>query len=566
MRVSNSGNFLRARAIAGTHVVVLAWDFVAPAPDLGSFSGANNLLGFAVHRKMLGKNNKVLTSYYLRGMKRFEDKDKGLAPGSLVPTDEHPVQSFQWGDYTAQAGCKYEYTVEPVFGEPKNLRVDSGKGVSVQITCEPTKAPGTKSRHDVHFNRGVIGSQAYTREFGNEEPDADEPTSAPMAWLSRGLYESLLDFIAEGGKEGMGLRAAFYEFHYLPVALALADAAKHGDVQIVYDAESGYKTENLAVIKKAKLTAHATGRTVTEGIRHNKFMVLMKDGQPVSVWTGSTNISPGGIFGHSNVGHVVHDKAIAKKFLAYWERLHGNLTPGKMRAPNREETPLPDLPLERGVSVLFSPRESDSTPQDDKTLQWYANLASQAQEIVCFTAAFDMAAEFQAVFREKNNVVRYIVKDDDLKATENIGTDGDVIFAAGGYLGDGALANFLAERGNPLNSNDYIHTKYMLVDPLSEEPVVVTGSANFSASSQTKNDENMLVIKGDRRVADIYFGEFMRLFDHHYARYLARKYAGKKGKKGGYLKTNAAEWLSSHFAADGYKLKRRRYFVGPEAH
>jgi phosphatidylserine/phosphatidylglycerophosphate/cardiolipin synthase-like enzyme len=43
---------------------------------------------------------------------------------------------------------------------------------------------------------------------------------------------------------------------------------------------------------------------------------------------------------------------------------------------------------------------------------------------------------------------------------------------------------------------------------------VISGSANFSEASTTQNDENMLVIRGDTRVADIYLGEFMRLFTH----------------------------------------------------
>ena len=40
-------------------------------------------------------------------------------------------------------------------------------------------------------------------------------------------------------------------------------------------------------------------------------------------------------------------------------------------------------------------------------------------------------------------MLRYIVKDDPLGEEESIGQDRDVIFAAGGYLGEGALANFL---------------------------------------------------------------------------------------------------------------------------
>ena len=61
----------------------------------------------------------------------------------------------------------------------------------------------------------------------------------------------------------------------------------------------------------------------------------------------------------------------------------------------------------------------------------------------------------------------------------------------------------------------FVHTKYMLVDPLGERPVVVTGSANFSEASTNANNENMVVIRQDQRVADIYVGEFMRLYSHY---------------------------------------------------
>ena len=42
---------------------------------------------------------------------------------------------------------------------------------------------------------------------------------------------------------------------------------------------------------------------------------------PLAVWTGSTNMSQGGIFGHSNVGHEVRDPAVAGQFLTYWTEL-----------------------------------------------------------------------------------------------------------------------------------------------------------------------------------------------------------------------------------------------------
>jgi phosphatidylserine/phosphatidylglycerophosphate/cardiolipin synthase-like enzyme len=122
-----------------------------------------------------------------------------------------------------------------------------------------------------------------------------------------------------------------------------------------------------------------------------------------------------------------------------------------------------------------------------------------------------------------------------------------------------------------LNMNCYIHDKFMLIDPLSEDPKVITGSANFSSQSQSGNDENMLVIRGDQRVADIYFGEFMRLFDHLYARYITNKIKEERKKSAkaktsvkssaGYLREDSS-WVADHFG-EGSKSRRRQYFHGP---
>jgi phosphatidylserine/phosphatidylglycerophosphate/cardiolipin synthase-like enzyme len=74
----------------------------------------------------------------------------------------------------------------------------------------------------------------------------------------------------------------------------------------------------------------------------------------------------------------------------------------------------------------------------------------------------------------------------------------------------------LARGGEGIGVNvKWINTKVMLIDPLSTKPITLTGSANWSVPSVTDNDENVLVIRGDNRVADIHFGEFMRLFTHH---------------------------------------------------
>jgi phosphatidylserine/phosphatidylglycerophosphate/cardiolipin synthase-like enzyme len=530
-----------------------------------------NLLGYAIERVELDAAGNDVERYWMRGIKRFKERDKGLPPGTLVSTAEHPIQSFLWADYTAQAGTHYHFRIVPLYGTVKNAQLDDAAAVTLDVTTEiggdqPPDGASDGIRHDIFFNRGVIGSQAYAREFGNREPDAENPRSKEMKWLSRGLFEALVRFIGLA-RDGMALRAALYEFHYQPIANAFAKAIEAGaNVKIVYDAESDYKVNNEATIRIARLDEYdaVVPRTVSEGIRHNKFIVLLKGGTPLAVWTGSTNISAGGIFGHSNVGHVVWDASVAAKYIGYWERLAKNLTPNKLRAPNKTATPtFPGKPPKKSVSPLFSARDKI---ESNETLQWYADRLADAKEVSCMTFAFNIDPAFLRVFGEDSDVLRYIVKDDPLGEEESIGQDRDVIFAVGGYLAEGALANFLGERSNPLNRNRYIHTKFMLVDPLSEDPLVVTGSANFSKPSQRINDENMLIIRGDKRVADIYFGEFMRVFDHHYTRYVVRVLAdeGRSDPEAGYLKEKTADWLPSHFNPASYKSKRRKYFTSPK--
>ena len=71
-------------------------------------------------------------------------------------------------------------------------------------------------------------------------------------------------------------------------------------------------------------------------------MLIHKD-KPVAVWTGSTNISAGGIFGHSNVGHAIWDQDIAQRYLDYWDRLADpDVTREPLVTANLAVEPTPD--------------------------------------------------------------------------------------------------------------------------------------------------------------------------------------------------------------------------------
>ena len=79
----------------------------------------------------------------------------------------------------------------------------------------------------------------------------------------------------------------------------------------------------------------------------------------------------------------------------------------------------------------------------------------------------------------------------------------NVVVAIGNRIVTNSFDRWLAELSqiDPDVHVYWIHTKYMLVDPLGPAPTVVTGSANFSKASTDTNDENMVVISGNRALA-----------------------------------------------------------------
>lgn len=545
MRKKETNGYLSVNAIAGSYVVLLGMN-VTPEARPG-------LLGFAIKRT----DHTEKEEYWLSGFKTFKDTDPGLKPNVAVSTMDHPVQAFLWGDYTAKPNHQYTYTVIAVKGTPAKLVQDQQVEVTLSTENEDN---GT---HSIWFNRGVAGSQAYERKFHNQPPDK-VPGRKAWQWLSRGLEEAMLAFIGKANGKRYGLRAAVYEFQYAPALDAFKKASDaKADVKIVYDARhSPSKTDpyqkNLEAIKGAGIEDLCIQREANSSyIAHNKFIVLLEDGKPVEVWTGSTNFTDGGIFGHSNVGHLVRDPEVAAAYLAYWQELSGDPEARQLRPWNEKTSPVPQGdPPANSTGFIFSPRPSL------EALQWYAKLFQESDRPVFFTAAFGVNDLFEKVLEEDKGCLRYVLLDKDDKGLEVIKRDTDNRIAYGAILENGYLGRWAKEKLTGLNTFvSYVHTKYMLIDPLGADPVVVSGSANFSNASTTNNDENMLVVRGDTRVADIYLGEFMRLFNQFYFRDFADRKQSGKSFSGKYLDPTDS-WSADFFKDGSPKQKERIYFAG----
>lgn len=550
MRKQVRGNGLILQAIAGTYVVTLGWDIEQASLKTG-------LLGFAIQRV----DHTEGEAFFMRGMKSFPDTTPQLPPGGTASSHEQPFQSFQWADYAAKPNHSYTYTLIPMFGRPGALT--DGSPISVDIKTE-SEWDGT---HSIFFNRGAVASQEYARRFQNQRPST--LGQAAYDWLSRGLIESIITFIKKATGPGFGLRVAIYEFQWPAILTAIHDVAAQGvDVQVLFDAIENAKEDPVHPNEEAIATAQIDGlcQGITEGkIMHNKFIVLLQNGAPIEVLTGSTNYTENGLFGHLNCSHIVNDAAVAAKYLGYWTELQKNLPLADLRSFNNTNTPRPANPPPAGTMEVYSPQTGTAT------LDRYGEISDSAQRALFMTFAFGMSKTFVPVYLQEDSVLRFALMDKEgsgrglaeAKATiAQIRGLKNAVVAVGQNITMNEFDRWLKETSG-VQSNEnvrWVHTKFMLVDPLSDDPIVITGSANFSDASVNTNHENMLVIRGDTRVADIYLGEFMRQFTSYAFRDAAASAGNTNFRPQDLLTDNS--WIQRYEVPGTSGALRRTYFSG----
>ncbi|MFL6845031.1 MAG: phospholipase D-like domain-containing protein [Allosphingosinicella sp.] len=546
-----SAKGLRVRAIAGTYVVLIAWDC-----DEAYCEG---LLGFAIKR--IGPDGETR---WLSGLKKF---DLPQAVGGDDTTLSNPIQKFHWGDYTARSGCAYTYEVHAMGGTKGALA--SFDSVAVTVTCEDPKAVGGNG-HAVHFNRSAASSQAFARKFP-DLPEGEVVDPEARAWLSRGLAESLIAFIDQA-KEGEGLHLFLYEFGKPAYAEALQKARKRKvKLEILHDAILDQKGKG-PVIEARKLLAEfgledVAKDRVADGIAisHNKFVVLTgTDGKAKAVWTGSTNFTDAGVYAQSNVGHAIVGPEPAGTYLKWHQTVWNDPTMAcaDSRTKACEASILPDIAASpSGTTVVFSPRKTT------EAIALCAALVGEAKKMICFTAPFPLHDDIESALIESPAQVFGLLNRRGVVGPELAGAPNTSLAAASAFNQASILEAWQERMLDRLraeslhHSGVFIHTKIILIDPLSDNPVVVTGSANFSNNSSRNNDENQLFIFGECEVADVYIGEFMRMFDHYYYRDHLKMLKAQEisDPKAAYLDETDA-WTKSYFNGGERERARTAFF------
>ncbi len=244
------------------------------------------------------------------------------------------------------------------------------------------------------------------------------------------------------------------------------------------------------------------GNNGGSGYMHNKFMIVdHRDDSSFSddwVWTGSYNISFSATYNNAENVIEIQDQALAACYTMEFNEMWGssddspdasNSLFGSTKTPNT-----PHYFNINGVEVMqvMSPA--------DGGVNYIVNEIEQAQSSIYFCIYSFTQNLIADAMREKwYNVSNFKVKG----VFDSPGKHYDNYSGTGTYPWN-PPADVVLE-----NEAGLLHHKYLIIDANGGpgDPVVISGSYNWSLSAENSNDENFLIFK-NKAIANLYFQEF----------------------------------------------------------
>lgn len=546
-------------------------------------------LGFALYRRPKGKSPEIVKTFV------------GPADGPRVPagtsraSTEWPIQKFMWADYLAGTGDDLQYQVVAMCGSDFAQMKESVDEQS-DWSNEVTLATSNKSPIRAFFNRGVVSTQWVAQQLklekGKSLKDLVEPalgrTSKVRDFLGGVLKEDFLNLLAERQKAGAHIYASLFELSDPEVIPALLRFGQRAHI-ILSDgthkapaAKDGKKKGKAGTAAKGKPfdeNAYARGllrqghvelhdRMVTGNhFAHHKFIVFTDPGKPTSaelVWTGSTNLTYGGVCTQANNGILLEDKKIAGRFLAQWRELVKDVGSYPSSLAKFDAQPVANKLGGATVTAWFAPNpkigagaknaKGKDPYGEHPDLKFARRFIQNAKEGVLFlflnpgprgTLLNDVMA---LVNNQRKNAALYVHgvvnQDPTTKGTPSI------IFVhqnnrepaprdiAPAVLLPSAIdvSSSLSEKDKAAADaldkwvklvEDYwqteptglgvvrVHSKVVLIDPFGKNPVVMTGSHNAGPKASMMNDDNLVIIENAPDIAMQYAVNIITVYNQY---------------------------------------------------
>ena len=350
--------------------------------------------------------------------------------------------------------------------------------------------------------------------------------------------------------------------------------------------------QNRANLKAAGV--NVIDRILGKGrIPHNKFMVLSQNGAPVAVLTGSTNWTSTGLCTQTNNTLVIEAPQVAQRYIDYWNTIKADIEAAggdqkKLQSPaqrtwdhNSNQSSI-STPIDLGKGVTIAPMFSPNTnhlltnPPKEKPndMEQIFDLIGGAKQAVLFLA-FDpgnnsilnaagaalaknpdlfvrgaltspqRASQFSQSLHQGGGADEADEGDTPKHEVKVVGEVGTPKKKGAKPPADEAPIDYRAIPAGSVTSKDafgaweaelqkygfaIIHNKIVVIDPFSDNCTVVTGSHNLGFRASHNNDENLVIVRGHRGLAEAYACHVLDIYDHYAWRYWLNKDPNTFGK------------------------------------
>ena len=323
-------------------------------------------------------------------------------------------------------------------------------------------------------------SSGIIRPYFNNSVDNSFSSGVDAQDIGSGFADTISAYIALAQNT---LDICVYNASSSIIATAINDAYNNG-VSVRYIADDDVTNTMLSSLN-ANIPV-VIRDPAPAGIMHNKFIIVDANSTNNSwILGGSTNwTNPSNLLNDYNNLIFVQDEAIAKAYTLEFEEMWSGVF-GHNKLDNTPHKFISDGKL---IEVYFSPSDQttahiiETIESVDNTLE-FGLLGFTRDDIG--QAVIDKDIEFGVT-------VRGIIEQENINGSE---------FAT--------LAAASVDVRSHTGVANQFHHKYAIIDAsnVSADPIVLTGSHNWSANAENNSDENTLIIH-DATIANIYLQEF----------------------------------------------------------
>jgi phosphatidylserine/phosphatidylglycerophosphate/cardiolipin synthase-like enzyme len=323
---------------------------------------------------------------------------------------------------------------------------------------------------------------------------SETPTPAPSAWYAIYFIDPtgpVAEYYSGGPDEALAqaidqarlsVDVAVYDLDLSSVSHALINAHRRGvKVRVITESDNmDTVATKIPALKEAGIPVIGDRR---EGLMHNKFTVI----DHMEVWTGSMNYIANDAYRNDNNLIRIRSTKLAQDYTTEFNEMFEEDLFGP---DDRPATPYPNVNVNgTEIEVYFSP--------DDGVAKHIVDLVNSAQESIYFLAySFTSDQISDAMLsRAQAGIALAGVFEKTQVAANKSSSEYDPLRLAG-------LDVWLD--ANPKN----MHDKVILIDG----KIVITGSYNFGAGAEKKNDENILVIH-NVDITALYMQDFQRIYE-----------------------------------------------------